>query len=74
MDIKSLRFAAKATRKECSGCLFENERSSVCKDAAGEAKARGLPDCDDADPDGRSYIYVEDPTDPRQIPLLEPPT
>lgn len=48
-----------ASRKQCVGCMFDRQASSVCKAAAARAVAVGLPDCDDG------FIYAE--PDPRQI-------
>jgi len=49
----------------CKGCLFQNERFSVCKVAGEEAKKRGLEDCD------LGFIYVAVAVDPRQQDLFK---
>jgi hypothetical protein len=36
-----------------------------------KAVQRGLPDCDDKAPSGKTYVYVLDETDPRQMNLLD---
>jgi hypothetical protein len=53
--------------KSCRGCLCQDEKSETCRNMAHEARARGLPDCDDA----KGYIYVADEVDPRQMTLPE---
>lgn len=57
---------------ECDGCLFIDQRSSVCTRANAIAIAAGQPDCDQVlTAPKRTVIYVLDKTDPRQLPLLE---
>jgi hypothetical protein len=48
----------------CSGCLFEDARSSVCRVAGEEAKKRGLEDCE------CGFVYQAVKIDPRQIDLF----
>lgn len=50
---------------ECTGCLFETQRSAVCDQAAVAAEAADLPACSPRT--GPTFIYVLDRvTDPRQ--------
>lgn len=49
----------------CSGCLFERERSTVCRVVEQEAKQRRLPDCEDG------FVYIMVKVDPRQRDLVE---
>lgn len=51
----------------CQGCMFNGQHSSVCHVAGEQAKARGLPDCEDV---GDGYVYVPVKVDPRQMDLL----
>lgn len=60
MDIASLNFTSKPG-KSCLGCLFEESRSTVCREACAAAVRAGMPDCDD----GVIYVLVE--ADPRQL-------
>lgn len=52
---------------DCEGCLFVGQRSSVCRRACEIAEV----DCDDPWPSGGSMIFVADPSDPRQLNLLD---
>lgn len=63
MTPAEIRFVAQPA-KSCVGCLFDSERSTVCREASAVAGQRGLPDCD------AGYIYVEEETDERQIDLF----
>lgn len=67
------RYKAQAVSKgdECKGCLFSAHRSDVCHRATFEALLVDQPDCEDKPPNGGSYIYVTDESDPRQMDLLE---
>ncbi len=55
----------------CSGCLFMNEKASVCREAGAEAVKRGLRDCDVPDQFGQLVVYVRVAVDPRQQDLLK---
>lgn len=57
---EELQFEAKQ-QKGCSGCLFDNQRSEVCRKANAVAHLAGIVDCD------MGFIYVLRETDPRQI-------
>lgn len=48
----------------CCGCLFEDEKSAVCRAAGEEAKRRGLDDCE------AGFVYQAVKIDPRQIDLF----
>lgn len=63
-------FAEPATR-ECLGCIFDNERSTVCRQAGEAAVAAGMPDCEASGPGVKSYIYRLDLSNGRQMDLLE---
>lgn len=63
--------AQEAAAPSCEGCLFERS-VGVCSTAAALAVANGQPDCDDRSPAGRTYIYVLDKSDPRQLDLIKP--
>ena len=63
-------FAEPATR-ECQGCIFDNERSDVCRWAGQKAVAAGMPDCEASGPGAKSYIYRLDLSNGRQMDLLE---
>ena len=73
-DPRAIMFAAQRQHKVnvfdedddgCKGCLFQNERFSVCKVAGEEAAARRLPDCEDG------WIYVAVKIDQRQQDLFD---
>lgn len=67
----TVRFKAKeAHAPSCDGCLFERS-VGVCSTAAALAVGGGHPDCDDGSPGGRTYIYVLDTSDPRQMDLIK---
>lgn len=55
-----------APGKNCGGCLFENERSTVCHEVARVAVRAGLPDCEYS-----RLIYVARAVDERQLELVE---
>lgn len=55
-----------APGKGCKGCLFENERSTVCHEVARVALRANLPDCE-----YEKIVYVAKPIDDRQLDLLE---
>lgn len=67
MNVAAIRFTAKLATNGCGGCLFDAERSSVCRDASMCASERNLPDCES----GPGYIYVLDESDPRQMKFPE---
>lgn len=60
--------------KACKQCMFAGEGFRGCKTASDLAVQRGMPDCDDTAPSGKTYIYVLDETDPRQMDLLQKET
>ena len=75
MDIANLQFTAQllpmvAPINACNGCLFSNEKVSVCREVCRIAVAAGLPDCD-SEPSGKRVIYVLPETDPRQISIFD---
>lgn len=55
-----MRFTTKAA-KSCRGCLFEGQRSRVCKEATRIALRAGLADCDEG------HVYVAVLIDKRQL-------
>lgn len=68
----AVRFKAlEAAAPSCEGCLFERSYG-VCSTAAALAVANDQPDCDDRSPAGKTYIYVLDKSDPRQLDMLGP--
>jgi len=62
--------AQEAAAPSCDGCLFERS-VGVCSTAAALAVANDQPDCDDRSPAGKTYIYVLDKSDPRQLDLIK---
>jgi hypothetical protein len=71
MNPSEIRFKAVESSRGCSACLFYGESYRSCVNACDKAVQRGLPDCDDKAPSGKSYVYVLDETDPRQMDLLD---
>lgn len=71
MNPAELRFKAVEARPDsCAKCIFKDASHRGCVTASDLAVQRGLPDCDDKAPSGKTYIYVLDETDPRQMDLL----
>lgn len=70
MNPAELRFKAVEASCACIGCVFNKESYRTCVTACDLAVQRGMPDCDDKAPSGKTYIYVLDETDPRQMDLL----
>lgn len=67
----AVRFKAQeAMAASCTGCLFERSYG-VCSAAAALAVENAQPDCDDRSPAGKTYIYVLDKSDPRQLDLIK---
>lgn len=64
-------FYAEPATRECLGCIFDNERSEVCRRAGAAAVAVGMPDCEVSGPGAKSYIYRLDLSNGRQMDLLE---
>lgn len=64
-------FYAEPATRECLGCIFDNERSRVCREAGLAAVAAGMPDCESRGPGASSYIYRLDLSNGRQMDLLE---
>jgi hypothetical protein len=53
---------------ECSGCVFKGQRAKVCMAAGAAARLAGAPDCEERDvKTGRTFVYYEIETDPRQL-------
>lgn len=73
MNPAGARFTATESRAadDCHGCIFEHERTSVCRGVEAIAKRLELPDCETKAPSGKTYIYVLDKRDPRQMDLLK---
>jgi hypothetical protein len=71
MNTADIRFKAVEAKRACVGCLFREETYRTCVTACDVAVRRGMPDCDDKAPKGKTYIYVLDETDPRQMSLIE---
>ncbi len=68
---KDQRFTAVEARPvACHGCMFLLERAEICRQACIAAQYAGLPDCEDKAPSGKTYIYVPDTSDERQVELL----
>lgn len=64
-------FYAEPATRECQGCIFDNERSKVCKQAGEVAVSAGMPDCEARGPGASSYIYRLDLSGGRQMDLFE---
>lgn len=64
-------FYAEPATRECLGCIFDNERSTVCMQAGEAAVVAGMPDCEASGPGAKSYIYRLDLSNGRQMDLLE---
>jgi hypothetical protein len=60
MNPSEIRFKAIESSRGCSACLFYGESYRSCVNACDKAVQRGLPDCDDKAPSGKSYVYVLD--------------
>ena len=71
MNPSEIRFKAVESSRGCSACLFYGESYRSCVNACDKAVQRGLPDCDDKAPSGKTYVYVLDETDLRQMDLLD---
>ena len=71
MNLAEIRFKAIESSRGCSACLFYGESYRSCVNACDKAVQRGMPDCDDKAPSGKTYVYVLDETDPRQMNLLD---
>jgi hypothetical protein len=71
MNLAEIRFKAIESSRGCSACLFYGESYRSCVNACDKAVQRGLPDCDDKAPSGKTYVYALDETDPRQMNLLD---
>lgn len=71
MNIDQLRIKAVEHAGGCRACLFFGESFRTCVNLCDKLIQRGLPDCDDKAPSGKSYVYVIDETDPRQMGLLD---
>lgn len=70
VDPLKTKFTA-AHGKGCKNCIFNHERSTVCHQAAKEALARGMPDCEYKDQNGKSVIYIAVEIDVRQQELFD---
>jgi len=70
VDPSAIRFKAQPSYN-CDGCLFLGQRNSVCDHAGKIAASIEQPDCDQLAPNGMTYIYVLDKSDPRQLDLLK---
>lgn len=64
LDPEAMQFTARQGAN-CSGCLFQRQRVSVCRRATQAALRAGLPDCDDG------HVYVERELDARQLALVD---
>jgi hypothetical protein len=64
-------FYAEPATRDCQGCIFDNERSNVCRQVGEAAVAAGMPDCETRGPGASSYIYRLDLSKGRQLDLLE---
>jgi len=73
IDPAAVRFKAASAlvHGECDGCLFCDQRASVCMQASVIAAANNIIDCDGRLPDGRTVIFIVDESDPRQLDLLQ---
>jgi hypothetical protein len=58
--------------EECAGCVFEKSEIGACRAAERAALAAGLPDCESRpDLNKPGFIYQRDPSNGRQMDLLE---
>jgi hypothetical protein len=57
-------------RRMCKGCIFDKTNAAACMAAGEAAKAAGLPDCESRGMDP-GYLYVRDPSDGRQLDVVE---
>lgn len=60
LDPAELSFTAKQATG-CRGCIFDNQRSEVCRKANAIAHLAGIADCD------FGFVYIKRETDPRQL-------
>lgn len=63
LDATAVAFVAKPGTS-CRSCVFNGQRSHVCRAAGEEAQRRGVPDCDDG------FVYVRKEIDARQLSLV----
>lgn len=71
MKPSDARFIAQEVRgKGCRGCLFADERASVCYEVERVAKLASMPLCEYPSRPGHSIIYVLPVVDPRQPDLF----
>ncbi len=70
-DTTPFKVAEAPQQGECTGCLFDDQRFTVCNRACEIAVAAGGLDCESPLPNGRPLIYVADLRDPRQLDLLK---
>lgn len=70
MNIDQVRIKAVESSRGCTGCMFIGESFRSCVTLCDKLVQRGLPDCDDKAPSGKTYVYAIDETDPRQMDLL----
>lgn len=71
MILDEIRFKAVESARGCPACVFVGGSYRDCVTVCDKAVQRGLPDCDDKAPSGKTYVYVLDETDPRQMNLLD---
>ena len=71
MNIDQVRVKAIEHAGGCSKCMFHGESFRSCVTICDRLVQRGLPDCDDKAPSGKTYVYVLDETDPRRLNLLD---
>jgi hypothetical protein len=60
MNLSEIRFKAVESPRGCSACLFYGESHRSCVNTRDKAVQRGLPDCKDKAPSGKTYVYVLD--------------
>ena len=74
MDLHDLQFTAKlmpllSKLNNCQGCIFENEKSAVCREVSKIAEKLNIYDCD-TEPFGKRVIYILPEIDSRQISIF----
>jgi hypothetical protein len=72
VDYYGDHFGEEDETKECAGCVFHKGDHDACKKAGVAALAAGMPDCESRpDLNKPGFIYLKDPSNGRQLDLLE---
>ena len=72
LDPAAMQYRARVAEKDagdCASCVLRGQTSKVCKAAGIAAQLAGMPDCEDKDETGRTFVYVLAKLDPRQLPI-----